>query len=74
MERLKKSHIYMIAGRSGCKRRLYLPAPQRHTKKPNRLGIVGKKEIRAIGVALFTSEKMGRSCKHTLSSQQGWQG
>lgn len=30
-----------------------------------------KREIWAIGVALFTTEKMGRSCKHTHSSQEG---
>lgn len=70
-ERLKKSHVCMIAVRSGWKRRLYLPSPQRHTKEPNRLGIVGKREIWVIEVAVFTTEKMGRSCKHTHPSQEG---
>lgn len=67
----KKSHIYMIAVRSGWKRRLYLPSPLRHTKEPNRPGIVGKWEVWAMG-ALFTTEKIGWSCKHTLSSQESW--
>lgn len=71
-EAKKKSHISMIAVRSGWKRRLYLPSPQIHTKEPSRPGTVGKKrEIWVIGVAVFTAEKMGRSCKHTHSSQEG---
>lgn len=43
-EAKKKSHISMIAVRSGWKRRLYLPSPQIHTKEPSRPGTVGKKE------------------------------
>lgn len=68
----KKSHIYMIAVRSGWKRRLYLPFLLRHTKEPNKPGIVGKWEAWAMGVAFFPTEKMGWSCKHTLSSQERW--
>lgn len=62
----------MIAVRSGWKQSLYLPSPQRHTKKPNRPGIVEKWEVWAIGVALFTTEKMGWSCKNAHSSQESW--
>lgn len=52
-----------------------IPA-QRQTKEPERPGVVGMKRIRhSTGLGLYTTEKVGRSCKHTLSSQEGcWVG